>query len=231
MNKEWKALIDAVPWFLAPGQVADVGDTARAGSWSPSCPDLQRQFPRLVQLLVRARVTPVRVADQQYQLFTWLEGADTRSWLTRPPAAEVPRGLFSAHVDLLGSFGGIVERVEPLESSWLLSQLEVLTLREAVHDASFIASFIREYWAFADAGVQIPIEPAEYYTIAREGNGNLTLCHRTTGAVILFAPDHAFKHVTPLAGCPKYTLYELNGAKYFVDWVNVIAEQWLEGLE
>ena len=226
MNTDWEAFTDAVPWFLARGQIADVGDTAHEGAWHPSRPELASQFPRLVQLLGRARVTPVRIADQQYQLFTWLEGADRRSWLAQPPVDDVPPGLYSAHGELLRSFGGIVERVEPLES-WLMNQTEVLTVREAAHDASFVGAYA---WKFERARAKIPIDPSEFYSIAREANGNDTFCHRTTGAVILFAPDHDFTHVTPLAGCPEYTLYELNGAREFAQWVNVIAEQWLEGL-
>ncbi len=41
------------------------------------------------------------------------------------------------------------------------------------------------------------------------------------------APDHCFEHLTELEGCPEYTLYTINGAAVFRDWVNAIALQWL----
>jgi hypothetical protein len=47
------------------------------------------------------------------------------------------------------------------------------------------------------------------------------------GDVPLFAPDHSFNHVVPLAGCPEYTLYRINGAAGFVEWVETVAKQWM----
>ncbi len=99
-----------------------------------------------------------------------------------------------------------------------------LTEREASHDASFIQDY---KWAFEDADLTLPIEPSEYYSIAREANGNATLCHRVSGQVLMFAPDHCFDNLTELEGCPEYTLYRINGAATFRDWVNAIAVQWL----
>jgi hypothetical protein len=34
------------------------------------------------------------------------------------------------------------------------------------------------------------------------------------------------RHVTPLEGCPDYTLYRLRGAPRFEDWVEAVADQW-----
>jgi hypothetical protein len=226
VNTDWKAFVGGAPWFLEPGQVAEVGDTRGPDPWRPATSEFDRHFPRLHRLLMRARVTPVDVAGDSYELFTWLEGAESRAWLARPPTAEPPRGLYPAHRTMLRSFGGIVERNEPLHS-WLLNQNEVLTEREAAHDASFIRDYA---WAFESVGGIIPIELSAFYSIAREANGNDTLCDRTSGRVLLFAPDHSFTHVTPLAGCPEYTLYELDGARDFVSWVEVVAQQWLDGL-
>ena len=123
---------------------------------------------------------------------------------------------------MLQSFGGILERANEPETCWLLNQNEVLTEREAGHDASFLEDYS---WAFDCVPGGIPIQLKEYYSIAREANGNETICHRTSGAVLLFAPDHSFTHVKPFAGCPAYTLYTLDGTLSFVDWVNKIAQQ------
>ena len=101
---------------------------------------------------------------------------------------------------------------------------DALTGREASHDASFINDYM---WKFTNAGVDLPIQPSDYYSIAREANGNTTLCHRTTGHVILFAPDHAFDFVVPFDGCSEYALYNLNGIVTLRDWVDVVARQWL----
>jgi hypothetical protein len=65
-----------------------------------------------------------------------------------------------------------------------------------------------------------------YYSIAREANGNTTLCHRLTGDVLAFAPDHSFDHIAPLEGCPEYSLYRIPSAPTFEAWVAAVALQW-----
>jgi hypothetical protein len=86
----------------------------------------------------------------------------------------------------------------------------VLTERVAHGDATFIR---RDYaWAFKDASIEIPIDLEAFYPIAVEANGNTTFCHRLSGEVVLFAPDHAFDHVELFPGCPAYTLYRLPAA-------------------
>lgn len=115
-----------------------------------------------------------------------------------------------------------MERFNEPEDTWLLNQNDVLTARGASYDATFI----REYmWAFDDAGLAMPIEPSDYYCIAGEANGNTTLCHRSRGDVLLFAPDHSFDFVQPLDGCPEYTLYRITGIGGFRDWVETLAMQ------
>src|SRR5258708_6977642 len=113
-------------------------------------------------------------------------------WLCLPPTESTPRNIHDEHRELLASFGGIVERFNEPEDTWLLNLNDALTEREASHDGSFVHSY---KWAFDDAGLSLPIEPTDYYSIAREANGNATLCHRTSGRVLLFAPDHCFEHL------------------------------------
>ncbi len=145
-------------------------------------------------------------------------------WLSLPPSADPPRSLFAEHRELLASFGGVVERFNEPEDTWLLNLNDALTEREACHDASFIQ---RYSWAFEDSALTIPIHPTDYYSVAREANGNTTICHRSSGELLMFAPDHCFRHLVKLEGCPEYTLYRLTGAPFFRNWVNTIALQWL----
>jgi len=136
--------------------------------------------------------------------------------------------IYPAHATLLRSFGGIVDRANEPEDTWLLNNNEVLTEREASYDSSFIEHYA---WAFEETPGHIPIVTGDYYSIAREANGNDTLCHRRDRTVLLFAPDHSFDHVAPLAGCPDYTPYTREGASRFTEWVEVVARQWSSALE
>jgi hypothetical protein len=104
------------------------------------------------------------------------------------------------------------------------NQYSVLTEREAQNDASFLENY---KWSFEEAQTSIPIAMHEFYVISREANFNTTLCHRTTGEVLLFAPDHSFNFVVPVPGCPDYTLYHISGVKVLTDYVNALAAQWM----
>lgn len=223
LNLHWDAFAADLPWFLTGRKRIEVGPLVGAGGWRPSG-TFSSLFPTLAHLLAAAHTSSVSIDDSEFVLFSWEGRESVLSWLARP-AEPVASGLFPAHRTLLSQFGGITERGGEFEGQWLLNTTESLTLPEACHDAAFI----RDYeWAFEGVPGGIPIDPASYYSISREANGNHTLCHRVAGDVLLFAPDHSFTHVIPLDGCPDYTLYRINGAPTFVDWVETVAKQWME---
>jgi hypothetical protein len=223
MVDHWQQFADDVPWFLQETLVREVREAPR-GSWRPRSSEFSRLFPDLTRLLASSFVTHVETADRSYVLHSWdAEDGYARSWLCAPPHDRAPQVVYSAHGVLLESFGGVVERSNELTDSWLLNHNEVLTAEEAKHDATFIEAY---GWAFADFPAGIPIDLRAYYSIAREANGNTTLCHRITGEVLLFAPDHSFDHIVPLEGCPEYSLYRIPTALTFEAWVEAVARQW-----
>ena len=219
---DWDVFVDSVPWFLDANAEVRVSESCAGFQLPPSVAVL---FPALASLLAQSHVTTVSVNDVPHQLLAWDDADGSRNgWLCLPPNCDVPANIHPNHAELLHSFGGIIERFNEPEDTCLLNHSDALTGREASHDASFIMDYI---WAFEDAGVDLPIRPSDYYSLAREANGNTTLCHRTTGQVVLFAPDHAFDFVVPFDGCPEYTLYKINGIVTLNDWVETVARQWL----
>jgi hypothetical protein len=220
MNPYWESFADELSWFVGRHQIA-VGRLQPPGTWRPSI-DVANGFPRLTTLLSSAHVTDVRVDGQAHMLFSWERRGGFRSWLAKLPEATPASNVFPSHRLLLQSFGGIIERSNEPEGSWLLNLNDALTAAEATHDASFIA----DASVFQRLGIGIPIDLKAYYSIALEANGNTTLCHRVTGDVLLFAQDHSFDHVVPLEGCPEYTLYRIEGAPTFDAWVEAVAAQW-----
>lgn len=219
---DWRTFNESVPWFVK--DTSNVRIVAAHDGFRVSSP-VADTFPTLAELCRRASVTSVSVDGVTYLLLTWTGRNGCRmGWLCLPPATEPPQQLFADHRALLHAFGGIVERFNEPEDTWLLNHNEVLTAGESSHDATFINHYA---WAFHDVGIAIPINLTDYYSIAGEANGNTTLCNRLSGQVILFAPDHSFNFVTPLAGCPEYTLYQLDGISDFRDWVEHVSLQWL----
>src|SRR5262245_2011454 len=221
MNPYWKSFADELSWYVARHQI-EVGLLQPPGAWRVST-DVATGFPKLTRLLSAAHVTEVRIDGLAHVLFSWeRRDSDYRSWLARQPEPAPARDLFPAHRLLLASFGGIVERSNEPEGSWLLNLNDALTAAEATHDASFIADAA----IFDQLGIAVPIDLHAYYSIAAEANGNDTLCHRVNGDVLLFAQDHNFDHIVPLEGCPEYTLYRIKGAPTFDSWVESVAAQW-----
>lgn len=115
-------------------------------------------------------------------------------WLCHPPEVADSESFPKAHQSFWNLCGGIVERFgEP--DTWWCDQDEVLTVQATqVRISDVLADYL---WLWEGDGLTIPINPDEYYTVAVEANGNLTLAHRENGRLLLFAPDHALEDVTP----------------------------------
>jgi hypothetical protein len=229
LNRQWEEFIADVPWFVPRGQEAEVGVSEPPGFLTLASSSFAQLFPELGRLLRDAFVTPIAVAGTRYQLYSWYHrNGESCGWLSPLRSADAPSSLHPELRILLSSFGGIVQRLhEPVW--WVLNHNDVLTQSEARNGATFIKEHYS--WAFKEAGVEIPIALEEFYSIAQEANGNTTFCHRLTGEIVLFAPDHAFDHIEPYPGCSEYSLYRVHGALHFRDWVNTIALQWRGWIE
>ncbi|MET9629387.1 hypothetical protein ABZX92_18180 [Lentzea sp. NPDC006480] len=210
---DWGRFVECVPWFVSPGSEVVVGSTS---VWTRGAlPGL----PRLSALLASARVTPVSVAGRPYELLSW----GSSGWLCEPPSEGD-----SSHPDSLRAFwrvfGGTVEQFHGPSTLWL-NQNQVLTVDAA---SLSLSSVISEYgWLWTDAGLEVPVEEMrDYVTVAIEANGNLTAAHRETGRLVLFAPDHSFSDVTPLAGCPPRSLYSFDELPDLASWIESCAGAW-----
>jgi hypothetical protein len=215
---DWEIFTESKPWFLDDDAKVDLGPGREPAEIANG---IQSAFPKLAELIRSATLTGVAINGLQHELLAWDAPCDNRiGWLCISPMDVVLNPVCSPHRHLLNSFGGVIERFNEPETR-LLNHNAVLTN----HEASFDASFINDYsWAFDG---NVPIDLTAYYTVAREANGNTTICHRDDCSILLFAPDHAFKDVTTLDGCPDFTLYNIHNASTFTEWVELIAHQWL----
>jgi hypothetical protein len=215
---DWERFVDDVPWFLKPGQSAVVEP---GHAWTRGAVN---GLPVLSALLETATVTPVSVGATSYELLAWGSPAARRGWLCHPPHDVDGYRVSRIHQEFWGVCGGIVERFnEP--DSWWLNQNEVLTAeatRESVADA--LTAFA---WLWEGAGLHLSINPQDYYAVAVEANANLTLAHRDDGRILLFATDHDFEGVTPLAGSPPCSLLTIDNVPDLTAWIEECAAAWL----
>lgn len=226
MNSLWEQFLAESILSDEQGEAATVGEARPPGSWHPESAEFTTLFPALAKLLGKASVSSVEMDGKQHQLFTWQQSDGQFSGWLCPVPVSPPSELFQDHKILLKSFGGIIEYVGAPPDTWIMSHDQVLTVKAAEQDAHFIKNY---EWAFE--GSPVPIDLDQFYAIAIEANGNTTLCHRLTGEVMLFAPDHAFDHVVPYPGCPEHTLYNIEGARDFRSWVSAVATQWLGSVD
>ena len=226
MNAHWQSFTEDVPWFFSGTERTVVGRLTPPGGWRlPNT--IASTFPHLAELLATAYTSNVEIDSRDYVLFSWESENGISTWLSPRASSSPPRDVLPAHRSLLATFGGIVERTGEPESTWLLNTNESLTEDEAANDATFLTAYA---WAFEGVPGGIPIALTDYYSISREANGNTTLCHRRTGEVVLFAPDHSFDDVEVLEGCPPYSLYHRRGGRTFTEWVETVAQQWKSAL-
>lgn len=219
---DFDCFVKHVSWFNYDKAPMFIGDAVQRSRPSQ---ELNEAFPAMGELLGKAHATPVTVGDKHYELLAWTKSDGVRmGWLCPKAPSEVPGEVFELHRLLLREFGGIEEKFNQPEDAWTMNQNSVLILEEALNDASQI-----EYsdWLFEDEDLKIPIEPSDYHGISREANSDMTICHRVTGEVLLLAHDHGLSHAKLLPGCPEGTLYTLDGAPTFTDFVETIARQWL----
>ncbi len=224
MNEFWESFLTDSLMSDDDGRRARASPAKPPGTWTPKSSEFSVRFPALETVLRRAFVSDVRLGREEFQLFSWRVGDVFSGWLSPLPSKKRNLALHLGHTILLESFGGIAQYANAPHGCWILNQNSVLTEKDAQNDASFLQYY---KWAFEEAGTSIPIAVKDFYVIAREANGNATLCQRITGEVLLFAADHNFDFVVPYPGCPEYTLYHAVGAKVFNDWVNALATQWL----
>lgn len=218
----WSRFVKEVPWFVEPGQEVVVGE---GRPWSGRSAD---NLPVLSSLLERAKVTPVVIGGLDYELLTWGESGERGGWLCLPPHQDPHAPVHPIHQVFWSLCGGIVERFREPES-WWNNQNSVLTAEAAETDLS---ACLEDYsWLWTDDGLDIPIRAADYYVVAVEANGNLTLSHRVSGQILLFAPDHAYDGVTELPGCPPYSLMTIDEVPDLASWIDVSAAAWTRSLD
>jgi hypothetical protein len=218
--RDWEQFVQHTQWFVSSTEVIDVSDEVPwpRGRLEP--------LPRLSALLRTASLTTVSVSGRHYELIAWGPADRRRGWLCDPPAAAEPVRVHTTHRLFWSVCGGIVERfAEP--ASWWMNQNDVLTATAARTRVSDVLSDYQ--WLWDDAGLDLPIEPDNYYAVAVEANGNLTLAHRRSGELMLFAPDHDFTRVTPVPGCPPYSLLTIDDTPDLSSWIEECAGAWLDG--
>lgn len=223
-ENDWNDFVTDVTWLIKPNDNVVVSETLNHHQvFSPS-DDFKALFPNLTKLLMKARNTKIEINNERFELLGWTdENNESFGWLCKEPDIESPEYLSKEHRILLGYFGGITERWNEQEESWLLNLNSALTSSESEQGFQGWETYLHE--VCQDVGIQFSLNPNNYIAFAFEANGNMTLYHKDSLNVIMLASDHCFEHITPLDGLPEYTLYSIDNCPNLITWVETVAKQ------
>jgi hypothetical protein len=228
MSQDLADFSNEISWFFSDNEKIEVIDEK-----SFICSkEFEEKFPSLTKLLKKARITKIKYENQNYQLFGWTnQSSQSFGWLCLEPRTEVEidKTLHPDHILLLKNFGGITERWNEPEDTWLINLNNALTFEDTQIGFIGFEDYFNEMCQ--EEAIEVKVKPEEFISFAFEANGNITMYHKQTGEVLMFAADHFFDFITPYENYPEYTLYKIDNCNTFRDWVEIISDQWLNHIK
>lgn len=188
------------------------------------------KFPRLTQLITKARVTDLKINSTPYKLIAW-DNKDNEvcGWLVKFES-ELDGGvdIIEEHKLVLKNIGGIKEAFNGPSDTLINNQNFVFTKSQCTKG---IGDWDDYYNMVCEESKTQKIDYDNYIAFAEEANGALTLYDKTNKQVYLFSHDHSFDNVEFLENQPPYTFHRFNSIRTFSDYVETLADQWLQTLE
>jgi hypothetical protein len=221
MHPDFDAFVYGRPWLIRPGQKVEVVEGVVTANQ-----DFFHTFPQAFALLGKARVLNLYISGDPFRLFSWTtrDGAIC-SWLCKPESGVTSDiTLLPEHQLLLDAMGGIVDYANDPEDSFINNQNFLFVKSECARGLSW-----NEYYADMCAeNSSCPMPVDSLISFAVEANGDETLYDLKTKQVYLFSHDPNADYVRLVKGQPENTFYHINGVANFVDYVELLAGQWLE---
>lgn len=220
MNTDFEAFKEHLSWLIHPSQIDTVSEAEIKLSQK-----FTNTFPVLTDLISQARVLNLEVDHQPYRLFSWTnKNNESFGWLNKAePDFTSALPFIEEHKLLLNEIGGIRESFNQPKSS-LSNNQEFMFLGSEC--SSGMNDWEDYYEDLCKNENKTPINYKNFISFVLEANGNSTVYDPQTKEVFLFAHDHAFDHVDVLENQPEYTFYQIHNIRYFVDYVEALAQEW-----
>jgi len=195
-------------------------------------------FPTVYRLLLQSTsilgvtITSSKNKNSNYCLYTWDDKNGLKcGWLCKSEQIQTEIKVLPEHQLLLDEMGGIKETYHRFST-----ETEILTDNQ---NFIFIKSLLTkglgdwiDYYDQICTDEHIKqVDTKDIVCFAGEANGNETFYDPNTKQVLLFAPDHSFENVEVLKDQSEYTFYTINNVTTFVDYVETLAQQWLENIK
>lgn len=224
-NRNLDIFKEEILWLFKPGSKVLFNEESPRLS-----EEFKSIFPVLTTLIQKARARCLEINGVDYLLFDW-EGKRDRicGWLNSVEDPESYSGELSAeHEVLIRCIGGIKENFG-LSASALSDNQEWMFL------GSECSLGLGDYEGYYEMRCEETgfdqIDSSSFMVFAKEANGAQMMYDGKNGKVYLFSHDHSFDNVTFLPGQPEYTYHTINNVETFVDYVEMLAEQWLKNIK
>ncbi len=192
--------------------------------------EFQSTFPKLTELVQKARILNLKINEQPFKLFSWNDIDDLScGWLSKiEPDTVSELKLTKEHQTLLNSIGGIKESYNEPEPC-LANNQNFLFLKSKCSKG--IGDWDDYYDDMCNEYQKSKIDSSDFISFVHEANGALTFYNPKNSEVLLFSHDHSFDNVEFLEDQPEYTFHRINGVKYFTDYVEKLAKEWIDEIK
>lgn len=223
-NKYIDAFLECVTWQFKKSDIMIMEKEER--NYSDS---FIVTFPKLNSLLNKALTFRIVLKnDSCFRLVCWENNDSIGGWLCQNCENTNTELL---HLNLLKRFIGTIIESWGFDSirDDLICNMDGVLIDNVTYGIGNWKDYFKESCDEEEVFPQIQDE--DYILVAEEANGNMTLCNKNNGEIVLFAPDHCFDNVEVYTDCPDYTFYKINNVDGLIDYFELVAQQWLMYLE
>ncbi|MFP3834619.1 hypothetical protein [Chryseobacterium sp. SIMBA_028] len=232
-KNDFENFTQEVSWFVRPADRVEL-EHRISKNFSPR---FIATFPILYHLLLqstsitRVNITSSKNKESSYYLHTWIDRNGFRcGWLCDTEKIQTEIEILTEHQLLLDEMGGIKETYHYFDagSEMLTDNQNFIFIKSGLTKG--LGDWTDLYDQVCKDEQVKQIDTDDLICFAQEANGNETYYNLNTKQVLLFAADHSFENIEVLKDHSEYTFYTINEITTLVDYVEKLAQQWLQNI-
>lgn len=190
-------------------------------------------FPLMTQLLQKALIIDFTINEnQRFREYIWTRDDNTTcGWLCQLEHC-VPQGrnLIPEHILFSKIVGGIQKIWFENKAIRTNTFIDNNNFTFSLSDSTIgIGDWEKKYISDCNDNNIKPLNIDDFVTFGLESNGNTIFYHKDTKEVFLFAHDgYSVFDIAEVDNQPNYTIHKFLDISTFVDYVEMLATQWLK---
>lgn len=205
----------------------------KGGHFSPS-EEFAKTFPQMAALLKQALTVDFKINHGlRFRQYIWTRAdGSTAGWVCRVDHC-VPQGrnIIDEHQLLANELGGVIE--------WWVDKAYEVKKEILIKNNNFtfclsdsavgFGGWEESYKAQCEKEGVEAFDPHNYVTFAVDKNGNTTFYNKDTKEVYTYLQDgYTPFDSTIVSGQPEYSIHQFDNARTFVQYAELLADQWTD---